>query len=612
MTENGAPLVIFYDDRLVALSIFIAISASYTALDLGGRVAAARGRIRSAWLAGGAAALGLGIWSMHFIGMQAFNFPVPVLYDWPTVLVSLLAAIFASAAALYVVSRKKMGCGQTLTGTVFMGLGMEGMHYIGIAAMRLPAVSDYSRPLVAVSALIAGIASLIVLVFTFDYREDSKGAPLAKVISAVVMGAAICLAHYTGMWSASFFPCNVLPNLTHAVGISSFGLGGIVIGTFMIQGAALVTSSMDRRFTKQAQELKTNEYFHQIADNLQIVLALTNADFTKVLYVNRTFQDIWGRKVGSFYRDPASLLESIHPDDCELVEEGARCLLSGGPIDNLEFRVVRPDGSTSWVTCRGYPILDAQGHVYRIAGCAQNISQRKVGEEDLRRISNHLLRLQDEERRRISRDLHDSTGQDLVALATMLGQLNDTLPSAERKSRALLSECQELVAQCIREVRTLAYVLHPPALDDAGLEEAIRDYTNGFTKRSGIHVELEMSTNLERLARDIEVALFRVVQESLTNIQRHSGKQEAKIRIDRGSNLILEISDRDQGSLDKNPLGSDVFKFEVGVGILSMQERVKSIGGRLDIEPSAHGTTVRVTVPLGGEEREKSAHSDCG
>src|SRR5580700_1408913 len=163
MSQIGAPLVGFYDYRLVALSIFIAISVSYSALDLGGRVTAARGWIRSAWLAGGAAAMGLGIWSMHFTGMLAFNLPVPVFYDWPTVLLSLLAAILASAVALYVVSRKKMGRAQALTGSVFMGLGIAGMHYIGMAAMRLPAMHHYSPPLVALSILIAGVASLVAI-----------------------------------------------------------------------------------------------------------------------------------------------------------------------------------------------------------------------------------------------------------------------------------------------------------------------------------------------------------------------------------------------------------------------------------------------------------------
>jgi two-component system NarL family sensor kinase len=220
--------------------------------------------------------------------------------------------------------------------------------------------------------------------------------------------------------------------------------------------------------------------------------------------------------------------------------------------------------------------------------------------------------LQDEERRGIARDLHDSTGQDLVALATTLGQLRSSIPSVERKSRRLLAQCKALADQCIREVRTLSYVLHPPVLDAAGLGDAIRDYVHGFTKRSGIRVELDLSPRLGRMAQDVELVLFRVVQESLTNIQRHSGSLQAKIRIDRNSNLTVEISDRGNGasasvSREKKELG-----YKIGVGIPSMQERVKLIGGQLDIDSTGQGTTVRVTIrlPLEANEREKTSHSD--
>lgn len=857
MTEIGAPLVGFYDYRLVALSIFIAISASYMALDLGGRVTAARGWMRSAWLAGGAAAMGLGIWSMHFTGMLAFNLPVPVFYDWPTVLLSLLAAILSSAVALYVVSRKKMGRAQALTGSIFMGFGIAGMHYIGMDAMRLSAVCHYSPPIVVLSALIAGVASLVAVVFTFDFREDFRGTTLAKIISAAVMGAAIFLMHYTGMWSASFLPTTVLPDISHAVSISSLGLAGIVIGTLLVQGLAIVTSSVDRRFAREAQELQTSERFRQIAENLQVALALTNGDFSELLYVNRTYEEIWGRTLESFYAKPMSFLEGIHPEDRGRAAERVQRLIGGEPIDNLECRVVRPDGSISWVTCRGYPIRDAQGNVYRLVGSAvditmrkraegalreyekalegleemvvvvdqeyrillvnraymnyrgmgreqlvgrlasevldqklfedaikkkmdecfqgkvikyelkyqyphlgerdlslsyfpiegssgvdrvacvlqdvterkraektirgeqdkaqryldiadvillaldldrritlinrkgcstlgrkehellgrdwvetclparvrdklrasfhrlvggdlsyienpiltksgeermigwhntvvrdgegrvtgtlssgEDITERKRAEEDLKQLSGQLLHLQDEERRKIAQDLHDSTGQNLVALATMLGQVRSSAPSDERKSRTAISECLGLAEQCIREIRTLSYALYPSELHESGLQDAIRDYVNGFTQRSGIQVELEISPSVGQMERNIELALFRVVQESLTNIQRHSGSHQAKIRIDRNSDLTLEVSDFGHGVHASDQGGKEEPQFKVGVGILSMQERVKLVGGRLDIDSTSHGTTVRVTVPLGEEKREEAAHSD--
>jgi len=139
MIDGAKSMIGSYDYNLVALSVVIAIFASYAALELAARTTAAAKRIRLLWLSGGAISMGVGIWSMHYIGMLAFRLPVPVLYDWPTVLLSLIAAIFASGVALFVVSRKEMGWSQALSGSAIMGGGIATMHYTGMAAMRLPA-----------------------------------------------------------------------------------------------------------------------------------------------------------------------------------------------------------------------------------------------------------------------------------------------------------------------------------------------------------------------------------------------------------------------------------------------------------------------------------------
>jgi PAS domain S-box-containing protein len=238
---------------------------------------------------------------------------------------------------------------------------------------------------------------------------------------------------------------------------------------------------------------------------------------------------------------------------------------------------------------------------------AQNITDRKRSEVLLRQLSAQLLRSQDEERRKIAQELHDSTGQDLVALATMIGQLRVAIPAAEHKPRRLVSECAALADRCVRQVRTLSYVLHPPILDEAGLEQAIRDYVKGFTKRSGIAVSLELSALLGRMPQDVELGLFRVVQESLANIHRHSGSAEARIRIDRGAQFTLQISDLGKRASASAHRGGTSSPLEFGVGIPAMEERVKLIGGRLDVDVNDNGTTVRVTLPLNGERYEKIA-----
>ena len=300
----------------------------------------------------------------------------------------------------------------------------------------------------------------------------------------------------------------------------------------------------------------------------------------------------------------------LHPDDRERVLNAWHESVATGTPYEQEERHRGADGTYRWFLARGLPLRNAEGRIVRWYGTNTDIEDRRQAEEELRRLSGQLLRLQDEERRGIARDLHDSTGQDLVALATMLGQLRASIPSVERKSRRLVSKCEKLTDRCIRDVRTLSYVLHPPVLDAAGLGDAIRDYVNGFTKRSGIRVELELSPRVGRMPQDVELALFRVVQEALTNIQRHSGSQRAKIRIDRSSDLTLEISDRGHGTSVSRQRRKEEPRLGIGVGVPSMQERVNLIGGRFEIDSTSHGTTVRVAIPLRENEREKTSHPD--
>ncbi|PYK93417.1 MAG: hypothetical protein DME36_09570 [Verrucomicrobia bacterium] len=292
----------------------------------------------------------------------------------------------------------------------------------------------------------------------------------------------------------------------------------------------------------------------------------------------------------------------LHPGDRERVLNAWHESVTKGTLYEQEERHRSADGAYRWFLARGVPLRNADGRIVRWYGTNTDIEDRKQAEEELRRLSGQLLRLQDEERRNIARELHDSMGQDLVALATMLGQLRSSMPVAERKLRRLLSKCRDLADKCIGEVRTLSYLLHPPMLEQAGLGDAIRGYVKGFTQRSGIHVELELSPCVGRMPQDVELALFRIVQEALTNIHRHSGSQQAKIRIHRNSNLTLEISDLGRGPSPSVPRGKGDTRFEFGVGIRSMQERMKLIGGRLEVVSSTHGTTVRGAISLPEEQ----------
>jgi PAS domain S-box-containing protein len=316
-------------------------------------------------------------------------------------------------------------------------------------------------------------------------------------------------------------------------------------------------------------------------------------------YCNERWRSYMGHGIEELQGDGWQSM--LHPDDRERVLRAWHKSVAKGTPYEQEERHRGVDGTYRWFLSRGLPFRDAEGRIVRWYGTNTDIEDRKQAEEELRRLSGQLLRLQDEERRRIARDLHDSTGQDLVALATTLSQLHASIPSSSRKLRKLASQCQALADQCIREVRTLSYLLHPPMLDEAGLEDAIRHYAGGFTERTGIAVELEISPRLGRMKPDVELTLFRVVQESLTNIQRHSGSPQSKIWIERDPGRItLEISDKGSGISGNQRRRNGKLSFGVGVGILSMHERVKLIGGRLEIESSSSGTTVRATVPIDG------------
>ncbi len=257
MTSSELQLVGSYNYGLVALSVLIAVLASYAALDLAGRVTSARGGVRGLWLSGGATAMGIGIWSMHYVGMLAFRLPVRVLYDWPTVLLSLLAAVLASAIALFVASRKSMDIVPALFGSVFMGAAIAGMHYIGMEAMRLPAMCHYSRGVVAISVVLAIAISWVALWLTFHFREETRPGGWRKALSALVMGAAIPIMHYTGMAAASCTSStSAMGDLSHALDVTSLGTAGIVIVTFVVLALTFLTSMVDRRFSAQARELE--------------------------------------------------------------------------------------------------------------------------------------------------------------------------------------------------------------------------------------------------------------------------------------------------------------------------------------------------------------------
>jgi signal transduction histidine kinase len=250
------------------------------------------------------------------------------------------------------------------------------------------------------------------------------------------------------------------------------------------------------------------------------------------------------------------------------------------------------------------PILDEKGELVGAVVIFRDITPRKEAEKSLYQLSGRLLRLQDEERRRMARELHDTTGQTLAALSVNLSLVSSGLASTnlDEKTRRALSEAVALVDQCSREIRTLSYLLHPPLLDELGLAATLHWYTDGFSRRSGIQVNLELPADFKRMPHEVEMTLFRIVQESLANIHRHSGSPTARIRaaVDSGE-VTLEVTDNGRG-MNSGSLGGSGGISSLGVGIAGMRERVRQLGGRLEIQSNRNGTTVRVALPIAVKE----------
>jgi signal transduction histidine kinase len=462
------PLSGSYNYVLVALSIFIGMSASYAAIDLAGRVTSSTGWLRHAWLGGGAIAMGIGIWSMHFTGMRAFSLPVAINYDWPTVLLSLLAGIVAAGFSLFVVSRQTMGFIRIVSASIIMGAAIIAVHYVGMDAMRLAAECRYNMVIVTLSALLAVLASFVGLWLSFHFRDEAEGVGWRKTLGAVVAGAAISSMHYTAMAAATFFPSTAAPDLSHAVRISTLGAVAVALATLIVQGLAVLTSFVDRRFAAQETEL----------------------------------------------------------------------------------------------------------------------------------LSSQILHVQEEERRRIARDLHDDLGQALFAANLKLGQI-PKLASDERALKTL-SETQSLLGSCVDKLRTIAHLLHPPELETLGLRTAIVVYVGGFRERSGIQIALDMPEHFPRLSPSAENALLKVVQECLLNIQRHSKSTKALIRLEaRPDEVTLEIRDEGVGMERTSSRAPDHGGPKFGVGLAGMSERIKQLGGRLEITSGSWGTSVKVILPVG-------------
>jgi diguanylate cyclase (GGDEF)-like protein/PAS domain S-box-containing protein len=448
-----------YDPSLVAISVVIAIFASYAALDLGGRITVAQNKARIFWITGGAISMGLGIWAMHYVGMLAFHMRMQTLYHVPTVVYSLLAAIVASAIALVTVGRRRMETWQVIVSGVFMGIGIASMHYIGMAAMRLPARIEYHRGLVTLSVALAIGISMVALLLTFKARNE-KHVTRRKVISALVMGSAIPVMHYTGMWAARFVPSDTPVDVTNSISMSM--VGAVVITSSILLLLTLVTLAafLDRLWSAQksaADEAKKGEaYLQKLADAIPQMI-FTAGPNGKLDFSNQRWFEYTGT-IPKRIEDGVTWLHVMHPDDVpRCTQQWQQAIRSGQPYE-AECRFQRGSDSTyRWHLARAVPLRGESEEIVKWFGSCTDIEDQKRNQEELESQvrqrtedlveANSRLTREMQERERTQQQLDRKT-QSLVV------ELKD-----QSKNNALLADMGQLLQTCNDVSEALTVVL---------------------------------------------------------------------------------------------------------------------------------------------------------
>jgi len=356
--------------------------------------------------------------------------------------------------------------------------------------------------------------------------------------------------------------------------------------------ARSILYAIERRKAERAQrESAERDKFRQVFEGSLDAIAIGELPEGRIIDANGEFLGLLGlEREQALGRTPAELGLTIGEEPPDASTTGLRVR-----DREASFRLRNGTGGFALVSLVTMVLSGRRCVIWFV----RDVTAERAANDALRRLSGRLLRLQDEERRRIARDLHDGTSANLVAVSLELASLGGARERLPAERDKVISACQSLVKQTLQEMRTISYLLHPPLLDEGGLLSAVRWFSDGFSRRSGIHVALDLAADLGRLPRDVEIALFRIVQEALNNVHRHSGSATASIRLCRGpDSVVLEVADAGRGlpsELVDTPLDAIA---SLGVGIPGMRERARQLGGSLDIHTGGSGTTLRAILPL--------------
>ena len=399
-----------------------------------------------------------------------------------------------------------------------------------------------------------------------------------------------------------------------AAGGAALTIAAVALAMLVARGAdrpiqALRAFAAQARTRQREAETRYRTYWRHTGEAL-FVLSVEGDRFT-FEGLNPAHERLSGLRSSSVVgRVPQECLPSVMA--ASLLERCRRCVETGAAL-RYEETLDLPNGRHDWETSLA-PVRDpAGGRVIRLLGSARDVTDRRRAEEALRGLGGRLLTLQDDERRRIARELHDSTAQILVGASFAAARARAETPDLTEAADDAIEEALSLIEEGQREIRTLAYLLHPPLLDEMGLPAALRWYAKGLARRSGLAVAVEVDPGLtgRRMPRDVEAALFRVAQEALGNAHRHSGGSQVQVRLavaEEGpaghgpGTVLLAVQDNGRGFAGAQalPAENDRDPTVFGVGLAGMRERMRQLAGRLVVRPAdPGGTVVEAWVPVG-------------